>query len=250
MRVAVVGGTGVVGSKVVAQAQRAAVETVVIARSAGVDLVSGDGLDAALTGCDAVIDASNIVTMRARPAVRFFAKATGNLITAAARAGVGHLVALSIVGSDVVDFGYYLGKRAQEDRVRSGEIPWTIVRATQFFEFAEQLLIRMPPLIAAVPRMLCQPAAADDVAAMLLKTAQQHPAREVVAIAGPQQEKMVDMVRRVTAARHLRRLVIPISLPGKVGAAMATGGLLPQGDYVRTTTTFDDYLAAYTQKHG
>ncbi len=247
MHLAVVGGTGMVGSKVVTQAQQAGVETVVIARSAGVDLVSGDGLDAALTGCDAIIEASNVVTMRARPAVRFFATATDNLITAAARSGVGHLVALSIFGSDVVDLGYYLGKRAQEDRVRAGEIPWTIVRATQFFEFAEQLLTRMPPLIAAVPRMLCQPAAADDVAAMLFKTAQQPPTREVVAIAGPQREKMVDMARRVTAARHQPRLVIPISLPGKVGAAMATGGLLPRGDYVRTTTTFNDYLAAYTR---
>ena len=242
MRLAVVGGTGLVGSKIVARARQAGVDTVVVARSTGADLTTGAGLDAALAGCDAVVDVSNKMTLTKRAAVGFFGRATDNLVAAAARAGVHHLVSLSIVGSDVVDFGYYFGKRAQEDRVRAGTIPWTVVRATQFFEFPEPLLATRSPLVV-VPRMLCQPVAADDVAALLLTTAQQPADGETITIAGPRQEKMVDMARRIVAARHLHRFVLPVSLPGKVGTAMTTGGLLPHGDYVRTTTSFDDYLA-------
>ncbi|RVW05303.1 SDR family oxidoreductase [Rhodococcus xishaensis] len=243
MRLAVVGGTGLVGSKVVARARQAGDETVVIARSTGVDLMTGDGLDAALAGCDAVVDVSNKMTIRARPAVQYFSRGAANLVAAAERAGIGHLVTLSIVGIDAIDFGYYLGKRAQEKRVRAGAVPWTVVRATQFFEFPEPLLASKSPIVA-VPRMLCQPVGADDVAEFLFRTSHNDPARGTVEIAGPRQEKMVDMARRIVAARHLRRLVVPVTMPGKAGKAMATGGLIPQGDYHRTTTSFDDYLAA------
>ncbi|WP_072687303.1 SDR family oxidoreductase [Rhodococcus marinonascens] len=243
MRLAVVGGTGLVGSKVVARARQSGVETVVIARSTGVDLMTGDGLDAALVGCDAVVDVSNKTVMRARPAVRYFSQAAANLVAAAERAGVGHLVTLSIVGIDAINFGYYLGKRAQEHRVRASAVPWTIVRATHFFEYPEPLLASKSRAIA-IPRILCQPVAADDVAKFLLRTSQQDPAWGTLAIAGPRQEQVVDMARRIVAARHLRRLVVPVTMPGKVGKAMATGGLIPQGDYLRTTTSFDDYLAA------
>lgn len=241
MRLAVVGGTGLVGSKVVAAARQAGVEAIVIARSTGVDLTTGEGLDAALDGCDAVVDVSNKATTRARAAVRFFSQSTANLVAAAERAGVGHLVTLSIVGSDVVDFGYYLGKRAQEECVRASAVPWTVVRATQFFEFPEPLLAAKSPVVI-VPRMRCQPVAADDVATFLFETSQQEPARDTVVLAGPRQEKMVDMTRRIIAARHLHRLVVPVTLPGKVGTAMATGDLLPQDHYSRAATSFDDYI--------
>ncbi|AOW92126.1 3-beta hydroxysteroid dehydrogenase [Rhodococcus sp. WMMA185] len=242
MRLAVVGGTGLVGSKVVARAREAGIETVVIARSTGVDLMTGDGLDAALEGCDAVVDVSNKTVMRARPAVRYFGQAAANLVAAAERAGVGHLVTLSIVGIDAIDFGYYLGKREQEECVRAGAVPWTIVRATHFFEYPEPLLESKSRAVA-IPRILCQPVAADDVAEFLVRTSQRDPAWGTVSIAGPRQEQVVDMARRIVAARHTRRLVVPITMPGKVGKAMATGGLIPQGDYLSTTTTFDDYLA-------
>lgn len=242
MRLAVVGGTGLVGSKVVARARQAGIDAVIVARSAGVDLTTGDGLDAALAGCDAVVDVVNKVTIRKRSAVRFFATATDNLVAAAQRAGIGHLVTLSIVGSDVVDLGYYFGKRAQERRVRAGATPWTVVRATQFFEFPVPLLAGRTPL-AVVPRMLSQPVAADDVAALLLRTASETPRHDIVEIAGPRTEKMVEMARRIAAARRLRRLVVPVSIPGKVGKAMSGGGLLPRGDYVKTTASFDDYLS-------
>ncbi|RVW05301.1 SDR family oxidoreductase [Rhodococcus xishaensis] len=242
MRLAVVGGTGLVGSKVVARARQAGVDTVVVARSTGVDLMTGDGLDAALAGCDAVVDVSNRTVMRARPAVRYFSRAAANLVAAAERAGVGHLVTLSIVGIDAIDFGYYLGKRAQEDRVRAGAVPWTIVRATHFFEYPEPLLASKSPVVA-IPRILCQPVAADDVAEFLVRTSQHNPARGTVEIAGPRQEQVVDMARRIVAARQLRRLVLPVTMPGKAGRAMATGGLIPQGNYLRTTKSFDEYVA-------
>ncbi|RVW04624.1 SDR family oxidoreductase [Rhodococcus spongiicola] len=242
MRLAVVGGTGLVGSKVVARARQAGIDTVVVARSTGVDLMTGDGLDAALSGCDAVVDVSNKTVMRAGPAVRYFEQAAANLAAAAQRAAVGHLVTLSIVGIDGIDFGYYLGKRAQEDRVRSSAVPWTIVRATHFFEYPEPLLASKSRFVA-IPRILCQPVAADDVAEFLVRTSQHDPVWGTRSIAGPRQEQVVDMARRIVAARHLRRLVVPVTMPGKVGKAMATGGLIPQGNFLRTTTSFDDYVA-------
>lgn len=170
MRVAVAGGTGLVGKYVVAELRAAGHTPVVLARSHGVDLTTGAGLAGKLSGSDAVIDVANIVTTRRKTAVDFFSRTTGHLIAAARAGGVAHLVTLSIVGSDEVDFGYYFGKRAQEELVRDGAVPWTVVRATQFFEFPEPLLNGVSPVVV-VPRMLTRPVAAQDVAQTLVEHA-------------------------------------------------------------------------------
>lgn len=243
MRVAVAGGTGLVGKYVVAELRATGHEPVVLARSHGVDLTTGVGLAEKLSGSDAVIDVVNIVTTRRKTAVDFFSRTTGHLIAAARAGGVGHLVTLSIVGSDEVDFGYYFGKRAQEQLVRASGVPWTVVRATQFFEFPEPLLNGASPVVM-VPRMLTRPVAAQDVAETLVEHAVGGPAGLAPVIAGPDQLDMVDMARRIARARGRRRLVVPVTLPGKVGKAMTTGGLLPRGEYLRGRQTFDAHLAS------
>lgn len=243
MRVAVAGGTGLVGKYVVGELRAAGHTPVVLARSHGADLTTGAGLAEKLSGSDAVIDVANIVTTRRKTAVDFFSRTTGNLIAAARAGGIAHLVTLSIVGSDEVDFGYYFGKRAQEELVRDGDVPWTVLRATQFFEFPEPLLNSASPVVM-VPRMLTRPVAAQDVAETLVAYALGDPAGMAPEIAGPDQLDMVDMARRIARVRGRRRLVVPVTLPGKVGKAMTTGGLLPRGEYLRGRRTFEARLAS------
>ena len=168
MKVAVAGGTGLVGQLVVGRLTEQGQEPIVIARSRGVDLVSGEGVEAALRGCDAVIDVSNVLTSKRADAERFFGAATQHLCEAATAAAVPHLISLSIVGIDLVLLGYYYGKRRQEAVLAAGGVPWTVLRATQFHEFAEQMLARIPGPIATIPRMLSRPVAAAEVATELV----------------------------------------------------------------------------------
>jgi uncharacterized protein YbjT (DUF2867 family) len=243
MKVAVAGGTGLIGRMVVAELERTGHETVVLSRSRGVDLTTGKGLDEALSGADAIIDVSNVTTMSKKTSVAFFAAVTEHLLSAGARAGVGHVLALSIVGVDHVDFGYYLGKRRQEELLAAGPLPWTVLRATQFHEFAGQTLARVAGPLAVVPRMLVQPVAAREVAARLVALVDQKPAGFTAPIAGPEKHDLVGAARRVLQARHERRIVVPIRIPGRTGRALASGGLLPVGDYTRGRQTFAEYLA-------
>jgi uncharacterized protein YbjT (DUF2867 family) len=163
--VVVAGATGAVGAPLVTGLRTLGCPVVPISRSAGVDLSTGTGLVAAMSGADTVVDVSNINTTRRRTAVAFFEQATHRLLRAAREAGARHYVILSIVGIDRVDYGYYQGKRAQEQIVRSAELPHTILRATQFHEFAGQTLCRFQVGPAAfIPIMECRPVAAAEVA--------------------------------------------------------------------------------------
>jgi uncharacterized protein YbjT (DUF2867 family) len=249
MRVAVAGGTGLLGRLVVAELDRAGLDPVVLARSQGVDLTTGAGLDAALTGADAVIDVSNVATTSGRTSVRFFTAATSTLLAGAARADVGHVLTLSVVGADTVDLGYYRGKRRQEELLAAGSVPWTLLRATQFHEFAEQLLARLPggPLVP-VPVMDTRPVAAQEVAAHLADLVQLQPVGMSTPIAGPERLAMTDMVRRVLATRGRRALVVPLRLPGRTGGAMAGGALVPAEPFVRGRTTFAEHLDALARR--
>lgn len=245
MRIAVAGGTGLVGSYVVEALRAAGHDPVVLARSHGVDLVTGQGLDSALVGAEAVIDVSNVETTSRAKSAKFFEVATTHLLDAGLRAGVGHHVVLSIVGVDRVDLGYYEGKRRQEMLVGASALPTSILRATQFHEFADQLLAQVPGPVAVVPRMRTQPIAAREVAEALMACAVDSPAAEPIELAGPQEEQMPDMVRRLLKARRSRRPVLPIRLPVAGGAAMAAGGLLPTGPGPRGVQTYDEWLLAF-----
>ncbi len=239
-RIAVAGGTGLVGRKVVESVHGLGAEPIVVARSKGVDLNTGIGLDEVLEDVDAVIDVTNIVTQNRRRATAFFETSTRHLLDAEERQGVRHHVLLSIVGIDRVGFGYYQAKQAQEELVRRGPVPWTILRATQFHEFAGQMLGDGP--VAVVPSMLSQPVAAQDVADELVRLATAPAVGMAAELAGPRQERVPDMARRLASAKGSRSLVLTIPLPGATGRGMRTGALLPTGPGPRGTQTFDQWL--------
>lgn len=244
MKVAVAGGTGRLGRLVVRTLSEHGDEPSVLARSCGVDLTTGAGLDAALAGCDAVVDVTNITTTRTSKAVAFFDGVTRHLLAGAQHAGVRHAVTVSIVGVDTIDFGYYLGKRRQEEMLAAGPVPWTLLRATQFHEFAGQLVERagLGPVVA-VPAMLSRPVAAADVAAHVVRLVHGAPQEVALPIAGPERFPMTEMVRRYLEATGQRRVVVPFRIPGAAGTAMATGGLIPGDPLERGTATFQEYLS-------
>jgi len=229
MRIAIAGGTGTVGRLVADLVLRHGHEPIVISRSTGVDLVTGEGVDAVLGGVDAVIDVTSTPSMSAAASIRFFETVTKNLLAAEERAGVRHHVVLSIVGIDAAEkgYGYYQGKRAQERAVQAGPIAYSLVRATQFHEFARQLFERMKtgPFVL-VPTMRSQPIDAAEVAARLVELAEGEPAGRVTDIAGPRVERMAEMARRFGRAAGLPGRVVEISLPGSSGRQMRDGSLL------------------------
>ncbi len=242
MRIAVAGGTGTVGKAVVAELARTGHESVVLAPSTGVDLTTGAGMDAALEGVEAVVDVSNAAVWTREASEQFFTAVTEHLLAGCARAGVGHLVVLSIVGADVVDLDYYFGKRRQEELVSAGPVPWTILHATQFFDFAAQVLSRAEGRVAEVPPILAQPVSTTDLAARLVELAV-GPAQGVATpIAGPDRMTVADMARQVVARRGLDVEVRVQDVPGRVGELMAAGALAPDGEYTVGKHTFAEYL--------
>lgn len=245
MRVAVAGGTGVVGRQVVRALEARGHAAVVLARSRGVDLTTGAGLDEQLRDVEAVIDVSNTTAQRRGAAVAFFAAVTGNLLQAESRAGVRHHVALSIVGIDRVPLGYYQAKLRQEQLcLASRTVPGTVLRATQFHEFPAQLLARLPAAMPVVPLplMLAQTVAAREVAEALVTAALEQPAGRLPDLAGPRLERMDDLMRRLLKARGSRALVVSLRLPGRLGRALAEGSLLPTDAGPRGQLTFEVWL--------
>lgn len=237
MKIAVAGGTGVVGRHVVDVARERGHDVVVLARAEGVDLTTGAGLAERLVGVAAVVDVTSVATQKRAEAEEFFGAVTRHLQAA----GAAHVIALSIVGIDDVDTGYYAGKRLQERLLAEGDVPWSVLRATQFHEFAEQALhfVRVGPF-SLVPRMLSQPVAAREVAEALVDLAETGPSGRVPDLAGPERHDMVDLARRVAAGRR----VVPVRVPGQAGRAMRSGALCPTGDGPRGRITFDAWLAS------
>jgi uncharacterized protein YbjT (DUF2867 family) len=245
MKVAVAGGTGTVGRHVVAALREAGHRPVVLSRSEGVDLVAGSGLDAALDGVEAVVDVTSTPTLSSRRSREFFSAVTQNLLAAEQRAGVGHHVALSIVGVDRGRTGHYAGKLAQEDLVEHGPVPWTILRATQFHEFASQMhqALRVGPWHLS-PRMRTQPVAAAEVGRRLAELAVTAPAGRTRELGGPDERWLPDLVRAWDQAQGGRGRVLAVPMPGPLGRAMRGGMLLPAPGADLGEQTFDEWLAA------
>ncbi|WP_246856051.1 SDR family oxidoreductase [Nocardioides xinjiangensis] len=243
LKIAVAGGTGTVGRHVVEDARRRGHEVVVLSRTSGVDLVAGTGLDEALRGVGVVVDVSSQASRRSEESRRFFGSVTRNLLAAEERAGAGHHVALSIVGIDRAPHGYYAGKVLQEELVRRSRVPWTILRATQFHEFAGQVhgAISVGPLVL-VPRMVSEPVAAAEVAARLVDLAEGAPAGRVADLGGPRRERMVDMVRAWARATGRPGRVVGVPLPGALGRAMRDGTLVTGPGADHGSTTFAAWL--------
>jgi len=243
MRIAVAGGTGTLGGHVVEALQAAGHEPVSLSRSSGADLVRGDGLADLLRGADAVVDASSVSSTSAKASVAFFGAVTRNLLRAERETGVAHHVAVSIVGAAKVRANYYAGKALQEELVMAEEGGWSLLRATQFHEFAAQLVEhgKVGPF-QVVPTMRSQPIAVTEVAVELAAIAAGEPAGLVPDLAGPREERMADLVRRYLAARGTGGRVLEVPVPGAWGRGMRDGSLLPDAGARLGKQTFDEWL--------
>ena len=246
MRIAVAGATGNIGGRTAAAAERDGHDVVRISRSLGVDLISGEGLDSALDGVDAVIDAISVGPMGADETREYFATTTTNLLAAEQRAGVRHHVLLSIVGIHrrAARTAHHLGKVAQEQLVEAGSVPWTIVPATQFHDYAAMVAgWTEKDGVALIPPLLVQPIAPDDIADVLAEIAVGPPQGRYVDVAGPETQDLVDMARRTHAA-HGRSVKLVPTWEGPQGVEFAGNVLLPGDDARIAPTTFEQWLSA------
>lgn len=249
-RVAVAGGTGTAGRLVVAALRGGGHEAVVLSRSAGVDLLAGPtpALLRALDGCDAVVDATGptslVASQTARGSRRFFERTTGALLAAGRTAGVGHHVALSIVGATRVDAALYAGKALQEQLVSRHDGGWTLLRTTQFHELVPVVAgLAHLGAVRLVPSFTSQPVAAAEVAAELVRLALAPPQGVTTDLAGPLVESVPELARRWLAVTGRPGRVVAVPLPGAFGTALRTGGALPGPDARRGSTTFAEWLA-------
>ena len=210
MKIVVIGGTGLIGSKVVSKLNAHGHEAVAASPDTGVNTLTGEGLAAALEGAQVVVDVSNSPSFEDAAVLEFFEKSTGNLLAAEAAAGVGHHVALSVVGTQrMADKGYFRAKSVQETLIRGFSVPYSIVHATQFYEFLKSIAalatdgetVRLPPV-------LFQPIAAEDVATAVARTAAGAPVNGIVEVGGPEQFRMDELIRQALKARNDPREVI------------------------------------------
>jgi uncharacterized protein YbjT (DUF2867 family) len=244
MKIIVIGGTGLIGTKVVKNLRDKGLEVVAASPSKGINSVTGEGLAAALVGANVLVDVANAPSWEDKPVLEFFETSGRNLLAAEAAAGVGHHVALSVVGTDrLLTSGYFRAKMAQENLIKASPIPYTIVRATQFFEFVggiaqsatEGQTVRLPPV-------LMQPIVSDDVAAVMADTALAEPLNGTVDLAGPESIRQDDLVRRFLKATGDARTVITDPEALYFGMALNDQSLTP-GDNPRLgPTRFADWL--------
>src|SRR4249920_1298981 len=245
MKIVVIGGSGLIGKKLVNNLRQGGHEVVSASPSSGVNTITGEGLAAALVGAKVVVDVANAPSWEDKAVLDFFETSGRNLLAAEAVAGVGHHVALSVVGTDrLLASGYFRAKMAQENLIKASPIPYTILRATQFFEFVggiaqsatEGQTVRLPPV-------LMQPIVSDDVAATLAEAALAEPLNGTVDLAGPEPIRQDDLVRQFLNATGDTRTVITDPKALYFGIAVDYRSLTP-GDNPRLgPTRFADWLA-------
>ena len=244
MDIAVAGATGTIGAEVVRVAAARGHGVRALSRATGVDVREGSGLENALRGSDAVVDVLGVVTQSTAKSVAFFEETTAQLLEAERRVGVGHHLALSIVGVHHAPSGYYAGKVAQELAVEAGEIPWTILRATQFHDFAAQMFARtaMGPVHPVISARV-QPVDIAELATRIVDLVERGPSGRAVDFAGPREEELGAMMR-AWGRRQGRRVWMPrVLLPGAMGTAMRDGSLMPGQDADLGRVTFEAWLA-------
>jgi uncharacterized protein YbjT (DUF2867 family) len=245
MKIAIAGGTGTLGSLVCAELGRRGHQIRVLSRRSPdypVDLTAGDGLDKALDGCAAVIDASNASSPKR--AAQVLVEGSRHLLAAGQRAGIGHHVCISIVGCERLPVGYYRVKAEQEQVVESGPVPWSIVRATQFHELAATTLGAVGKYhVLPVPRMTLQTVAAAEVARLVADVTESGP-RGRVQIAGPQILTARQLATTWRSVTGTRAVLLPVPLPGKAGRALRGGALTSTDTDERGTVPFAHWLEA------
>lgn len=245
MKVVIIGGTGLIGSKVVAILRENGHEAVPAAPDTGVNTLTGEGLAEVLAGADAVVDVSNSPSFDDQAVMGFFVTSTGNILEAEKLAGVGHHVALSVVGSDrLTASGYMRAKVAQEKLIRESPVSFSIVRATQFFEFVPRIADSFTiGNEVRVPSVLFQPMAADDVAKEVARVAMGTPLNAVVEIGGPEQFRFDDIIRKALSARKDPRTVVPDSEGRYFGALLDERALVPAETSLRGEITLAEYVS-------
>lgn len=243
MKITVVGGTGTVGSLVVAAARVRGHEVISASRSSGADVTTGEGLTEALSGADAAVDVCSMPTLSTTPSVRFFSTAAKNVLAAAGNVKVPHVVRLSIIGVDRNPYGFYAGQSAMEKIYDAAAVPTTVLRAAQFHEFAAQTLQRstVGPVVLA-PRARVQSVAGREVTEQLVSLAEGQPLGRAADLAGPQEEELAQMVRAYARSQGSRRLVLPVRLPMPMMRGMAAGLQLPSAGSQLGNLTFTEWL--------
>jgi uncharacterized protein YbjT (DUF2867 family) len=244
-KIVVIGGTGLIGSKVVTNLVERGYEAVAASPASGVNTLTGEGLAEVLAGASVVVDVSNSPSFEDAAVLEFFKTSTGNLLNYEAAAGVGHHVALSIVGTDgLPDSGYMRAKVAQEKLIKESSIPYSIVRATQFFEFVNRIAdsatdgntVRLPPV-------RFQPMAADDVASAVSRVAMGSPLNGIIEIGGPEQFRFDELIRLGLSARKDPREVIADPHARYFGTELSERSLVPGDDAQLGGTRFEDWLS-------
>jgi len=244
MKIVVIGGTGLIGSKLVPKLREHGHEAIAASPNSGVNTVTGKGLDEVLKGAAVVVDVSNSPDWEDAAVLKFFETSTLNLLTYEAVAGVRHHVALSVVGSErMLESGYFRAKIAQEKLIKASSIPYSIVRATQFFEFLKGLAdISMVGDKVHLPPVLFQPMAADDVATGVGRIAVGQPVNGMVEIGGPESFRLEELVRRRLATLKDRREVIADPSARYAGAKISERTLVPDNDARLGQTRFEAWL--------
>jgi uncharacterized protein YbjT (DUF2867 family) len=251
MKLVIIGGTGLIGSKLVARLKEHGHEAVPASPDTGVNTLTGQGLREVLQGASVVVDVSNSPSFEEAAVMEFFTTSTRNLLEHASAAGVRHYVALSVVGTERIPGSPYLrAKQAQEALIRNGGIPYSIVHATQFFEFVKRMAdeatvddtVRLPPV-------LIQPMAADDVAKAVGRIAVGTPTNGVVEVAGPQQFRFDELIRQGLAARNDPRGVVVDPHARYFGAELAEDSLIPAGDARLGDIRFEQWLRQPVPQH-
>jgi uncharacterized protein YbjT (DUF2867 family) len=247
VKIVVMGGTGLVGSKVVADLQTRGHDAVAASPSTGVDAVTGEGLKEVLDGAQVVVDLLNSPSFADGPVLDFFRTTTANLLAAEAVTGVGHHVAVSIVGADgLPDSGYLRAKVAQEELIEQGSTPYTIIRSTQFFEFLRPTADSATEgSVVRVPAAKFQPIAASDVAQFVSETALDEPVNGRIEIAGPDAIGLDVLIRTVLAADGDVRSVVTDPHARYFGTELTDTSLVPHGSARLGGTTFADWLSAH-----
>lgn len=245
MKIVVIGGSGLIGTKLVNKLREHGQEAVAASPNSGVNSVTGEGLAEVLKGASVVVDVSNSPSWEDAAVLKFFETSTRNLLTHEAAAGVGHHVALSVVGSErMLESGYFRAKIAQENLIKASSIPYSIVRATQFYEFAKGIAdYSADGNKVRLPHVLFQPMAADDVASGVGRVAIAPPVNGTVEIGGPEKFRLDEFIRRALAARRDPREVIADPHARYYGIEVKERTLVPEDDAKLGKIRFEDWLA-------
>jgi uncharacterized protein YbjT (DUF2867 family) len=244
MKIVVIGGTGLIGSKLVSKLRENGHEAVGAAPNTGVNTITREGLAEALKGASVVVDVSNSPSWEDAAVMKFFETSTRNLLDNETAAGVGHHVALSVVGTDrMLTSGYFRAKMAQEKLIEDSPIPYSIVHATQFFEFIKGIAdISTVDKKVRLPHVLFQPMAADDVASEVGKVAMGAPVNGIVEVGGPEKFRLDDLVRQALAAWKDPREVVPDPNATYYGVEVSERTLIPDDGAQLGQTRFADWL--------